>query len=625
MFAEPHVVKNLDDAGVALVWIFMEGQLTYSSALPSWAEITLNDEVITAGDVVTVHNDDVLQASIVASNVPEMLRVGYVSIKGKQHVLEVQTVAPPPPPPPPGTPPSPPAPTEANLLVAVASNKPRACDAAEEYQWTRVVAPDRTSVAHNKWCARKLPSGSFFEAPLCASTAGRDVVIVVDASAAMGAELFYGNMIDMLHDLYCTLEGSDSQVGVLLLPGSSNPFVCDAYSSYIPLQRHTPQAFHDALEDLRADTEACCGGSVPLAQGLKAAKGLIEDYGVFDKKDASVIFVTASEPSTPVQEETCSSLSLSEFKDLTRSHPFNKVEDGEDLTSCHYKLRSVPAAAAELKLMGARLSVLTVPGVSGTNPPSAYYTGSPWPEKCTADGTCAFSAPYGGDRGFWGEWYVDDQGETTRDYQPGAPLECVMKITPGVPIVSKPVLVNALRVNSWDADEYASSVSVAMCPAPECVPERLHDATSMDMCVGDDADDWATTKHCAQQNMFAVCDRLMVRSESCYGDARQSAIEHGVVDGVPAIATMFTCAQRCDGVPTDTLPKYLRVVCRNGDQCDSKEVDGNAYPSSDSQERYPTSQSSQHPKTADASAYPTSAYPTSAYPIVNADASTYPA
>jgi len=569
MFDEPFVVKNLDDTGATLVWVFMEGELTYSKTLPSWAELTLNGESITASDVTTARNDDVLQLTIFASRAPGMTRVGYVSINGKQRVLEVKTIEPPSPPPPPNAPPVPP---EAELLEAVAANKPQLCDAAEEYQWSRMIAADRSSVVYNEWCSRKLPSGAAFDAPLCSSTQGRDVVIIVDASAAMGADLFYGRVIDMLHDVYCALEGADNQVGLLLLPGSENPFVCDAYSSYIPLQRHSPAAFHDALEDLRADKAACCGGSVPLAQGLKAAKGLIADYGVYPPEDASVIFITASEPSTPVQEETCTLLSVDEFKQMTRNHPFNRLDDGEEMTSCHYKLRSVPAAAAELKLTGARLAVLTVPGVSGVNPPTAYYTGSPWPEKCAADGTCTFRAPYGGDRGYWGDWYTDAEGETTREYQPGEPLTCEMKIVTGVPIVTKPVLANALRVDSWDADDYASSVAVAACPAPRCVPNALRDATAVDTCVGADADEWSSTRRCVAQNTYAACDRLMTRSDACYGDATASAFERGAVDGVPALATTITCRQRCSGAFTQAVAKNLRVVCRNGDQCATEEL-----------------------------------------------------
>ena len=570
MFHPPKTVETLQSPNQPLTLHFMENgndaQLA-SSGLPLWTEVYVNGDLQDDADI-TLSNGDRLQLFVKASPAPLVRRAAYLSYGHKQFVLDVTTAQASPPPP---LPPAPPPPPNDVILAHVAANHPTQCTSAQAYKWSTLTQNDRSTVPANAWCSRNTTFGEF-QAPLCSHQTGRDIIILVDASEAVGREVFYGKMIDMLHDLYCTIEGTGSQVGVLLLPGAGNPYVCDAYTSYIPLQQHTSEDFHASLERMRADEGACCGRSVPLAQGLKAANGLFRDFGIFPANERSVVFVTASHPSTPVESETCMSISVPEFRELTRDHPFNVLPSGEEMTTCEYKLRSVPVAAAELKTAGVRVSVVTVPGADGAVPSSAYYGGSPWPSKCTADGQCEFSAPYGGDRGHWGPWYPDASGDLQRDYDPGPELACQMRVHPGTPVVSKPVLANALRVNAWNPRGYADTLAVAMCPAPQCLPSSLFGSTFADNCVGDDASNWARTLSCVRDESFSMCDRLIPRTDSCHAEVRSDPVAVGTVNNVTAVSVRVHCEQHCAGERTETLAKAIRVVCPRGASCDGEVV-----------------------------------------------------
>jgi len=578
-------IVGLATANQQLHLTFLENdEVVTAPSLPSWCRLFVNqNKQMTLP--VTVDNGNTLQVAVEASAAPDARRTVYVRYGSQQYVFDVRTrPSAHSPPPPPSAPPSP----AQVVLGHVAANHPRTCTSAEAYKWSTLTRPDRSSVPSNEWCARSVGStNKTFEAPLCSSASGRDVIILVDASDAVGADIFYGKMIDMLHDLYCTIEGTNSRVGLILLPGSSNPYVCDAYTSYIPLQQHTSADFHARLEALRNDTGACCGKSVPLAQGLRAAHGLFRDFGAYPANARSVVFVTASHPSTPVEQETCLFVSLPAFRRMTRDHPFNVDDNGEKMTACHYKMRTVQVAAGELKLSGARLSVVAVPGANGHVPSSAYYAGSPWSSRCHGDGNCTFSAPYGGDRGVWGPWYTDANGAVTREYDAGAPLDCSINLRPGAPVVSKPVLTNALRVNAWDPLVYADTLAVAMCPAPACLPKELSNATLVDGCVGDAADAWSTTKRCISDESFAACDRLIPRNDTCHAVAIQEPVVIGTVKGAPAMSTALECRQKCAGVFTPTRAKTIRVVCVHGGACDTDIIDhdphGAYYPA-----HYPT-------------------------------------
>ena len=607
MFHPHKTVESLQAPNQPLTLLFMQGDVSYDGgSRPPWAHVFKNEEELDDVSDVTLSNGDTIRVGVDASQAPGARRVAYAAFGHKQYTLEVTTATPSPPPP--AAPSPPPEPTEI-VLGRVSGNRPRECTSAEAYKWSTLTASDRSSVASNAWCARNTTRGEPFEAPLCASTKPRDVVIIVDASQAVGREVFYGRMIDMLHDLYCAIENSASQVGVLLLPGSNNPYVCDAYTSYIPLQKYSSEEFHAKLEELRNDENACCGRSVPLAQGLKAAAGLFRDFGIGDAADRSVIFLTSSLPSTPIEAETCSMLSVPEFKQMTRDFPYNTLDGGEDMTACQYRMRSVQVAAAEVKLSGARVSVINVPGASGAVPPSAYYAGSPWPSSCSDDGTCSFSAPYGGTEGGWGEWYADENGALTRDYQPGPAKSCDISVVHGAPIVSKPIVTNALRVNSWDPNAYRDTVAIAMCPTPSCLTPVTSNLTLADACLGDSASNWARTKSCLHDVTYAVCDRLIPRTAECYGESSVSAAQTGQVDGEPALAATITCRQRCSGERTHTHARRLDVVCVHGRYCDT-EIDG------ENTEQYPES-SVDYPSSS--SSYPSSHYPSSSssYPATN--------
>ena len=597
MFYPHKTIESLQAPNQPCTLVFMQGDVSYD-ARPPWAHVFKNEEELDDVSDVTLSNGDTIRVGVDASEAPGAERVAFAAFGHKQFTLKVTTAQPSPPPP--SSPSPPPEPIEI-VLGRVAGNRPRECTSAEAYKWSTLTTADRSSVASNAWCARNTTRGERFEAPLCASTKPRDVVIIVDASEAVGREVFYGRMIDMLHDLYCAIENSGSQVGVLLLPGSNNPYVCDAYTSYIPLQKYSSEEFHNKLEDLRNDADACCGRSVPLAQGFKAAAGLFRDFGRAEATDRSVILLTSSLPSTPIEAETCSMLSVPEFKEMTRDFPYNKLESGEDLTACQYRMRSVHVAAAELKLSGARVSVINVPGASGAVPPSAYYAGSPWPSSCSDDGVCSFTAPYGGTGGGWGEWYADASGALTRDYQPGPAKSCDIPVAHGAPIVSKPILTNALRVSAWNPNAYKDTVAIAMCPTPSCLTTAAARATLADACPGDSASDWTRTKSCLHDATYAVCDRLIPRTAECHGESTVSAAQTGQVDGQPALAVTITCRQRCGGERTQTRARRLDVVCVHGRDCDTEINDGDEnypssqYPSSSSQ--YPSTSSTQYPST----------------------------
>ena len=626
MFSSPRTIKTLDLPNQPITFVFMENGHVVAAddelSLPAWTRVRVNDVPQEDGNI-TVSNGDTLQIFVEASPAPGMHRSVYLSFGHKQFVLDLTTEMPNPPPP------SPPAPSpqpDEVVLGEIEDHRPRACNDAEMYKLANLFAPDRSSLPTNAWCSRSTSSGAF-EARLCSSKKGRDILILVDASHGVGRDTFYGPMIDMLHDLYCSIEGTGSQVGVLLLPGSGNPYVCDAYSSYIPLAHYTSDDFHARLEQMRNDEGACCGSSVPLAQGLQAAAGLFRDFGVFDASERSVVFVTGSHPSTPVEAESCGLVSLDEFRNQTRDHPFNTLSSGEELTACQYRLRNVQVAAAELKLQGTRVTVLTVPAADGAPPSNAYYSGSPWPSRCDASGACEFAAPYGGDRGGWGPWY-DVNGTSTRDYDVGAALSCTMNMHPGAPVVSKPVVYNVLRINEWDPRWYEDLIGVAMCPIPECVPAEAINVTQIGWCLGDATDDWKNTKACIREHTFAACDHYIARTERCYGAATPDDFVLGTIDSSSALRVDIHCEQRCDGERTSEGAVTIRVVCANQDACETERyVTTDAYPAH-ATDAYPAHATDAYPAHA-TDAYPahaTDAYPahaTEAYPAHVTDA--YPA
>jgi len=626
MFTSPRTIKTLDSPDQPITFVFMEdGNVVANDelALPGWIKVHVNDMPQEDGNI-TVSNGDTLQIFVKASPAPGMHRTAYLSFAHKQFVLDVTTQTPSPPPP---SPPAPSPPPDEVILGEIEHHQPRVCNAAEMYKMANLFAPNRSSLPTNAWCSRSMPSGVPYEASLCSSKVGRDILILVDASHGVGRDTFYGPMIDMLHDMYCSIEGTGSQVGVLLLPGSGNPYVCDAYSSYIPLAQYTSDDFHARLEQMRNDEGACCGNSVPLAQGLQAAAGLFHDFGVFAESDRSVIFLTGSHPSTPVEAESCGSVSLDVFRNQTRDHPFNTLSSGEELTACQYRLRNVQVAAADLKLKGTRVSVVTVPGAHGTPPSSAYYSGSPWPSRCDASGACEFEAPYGGDRGGWGAWY-DVNGTLTRDYDVGGALSCTMNMQPRAPIVSKPVVMNVFRVNEWDARFYTELLGLAMCPMPDCVHKELVNFTQVEWCEGDSSNEWTNTKTCIREHTYAACDHYIARTERCYGEATSDDFVVGTIGSRSALRVNIHCEQRCDGERTTEDTVSIRVVCSEYDMCESERfVAKDAYPAKTTDadpakttdadpakttDAYPAKTTDAYPaKThAPANAYPTHAYPT---------------
>lgn len=593
MFLVPQTISTLSASNQPLTLSFMENLEAFEAPpggqyeLPTWTRVYLNGELQSSGNI-HVNNEDRLQLYIDASPAHGFRRTAYLSYGHKQFILDVQTtpLSPPPPSPPPSPPQAPPIPIEISLQ-AIANRAPRVCSAKEQYEWQHTLAHNRSSLPVNSWCARNLASGSPFTAPLCSTVNGRDILILVDASTNIGRELFYSKVIDMLHDMYCTIEGTGSKVGVLLLPGTGNPYVCDAYSSYIPLNHYTSAEFHARLEQMRADPDACCGKSMPLAQGFKAARAIFEDYGEFNATERSVIVVTGSLPSTSVEAETCLSVSVPEYRNMTRDYPFN-TEGGEDMTSCQYKLRSVQGAAAELKLHGARISTIVVPGVNGIPPTSAYYTGSPWPAACADNGNCELSAPYGGERGSWGAWYMDNATNTlVREYSAGQPLACQMHVRPHVPVVSKPALINAMSVHQWDPSDYKGAIAIAMCPMPKCLLPYHVNLTVVDWCEGRELGDWNSTKACVYQAKNAFCDHRMAggRSDACYSTAVVDTFATSVVDNKSALNTTITCTPTgCSG-----SSRMFRIVCKSGEPCFTYETDeGRVH---DGSHNYPTSHS----------------------------------
>jgi hypothetical protein len=99
---------------------------------------------------------------------------------------------------------------------------------------------------------------SSFNITRCTSEAKpADVMYLVDASESMFPHFFYGQMLDYVLQLQCTLnETLPNRVGMLLFSNQ--------VSKVIPLGRYTPLEFYNRVEAVRQDPTACCTCCTPL-------------------------------------------------------------------------------------------------------------------------------------------------------------------------------------------------------------------------------------------------------------------------------------------------------------------------------------------------------------------------
>jgi hypothetical protein len=84
-----------------------------------------------------------------------------------------------------------------------------------------------------------------------------DVLYLVDASDSMYPQFFYGQMLDYVLQLQCTLNDTlPNRVGMLLFSNRIN--------KVIRLDQYTPQEFYDQVQAVRQDASACCTCCTPL-------------------------------------------------------------------------------------------------------------------------------------------------------------------------------------------------------------------------------------------------------------------------------------------------------------------------------------------------------------------------
>jgi hypothetical protein len=327
-------------------------------------------------------------------------------------VVVVKTTESPSPPLPPSPPP--PFPPIADMLRAAGDSDQSSCNATGESLRalaSKGLVTDRAEIyIYDEANATPNLCGA---TPACSpqtSEGPRDVVFVVDASEAIGVELFYGKVLDLLNTLYCAShEGTQSQASIILYPAPAKAEVCGTYQVLAPLARYTTQEWFDKIEEIRADTSACCGNGMsataPLAEALDGAGFELEDRGVHPADKRLVVVVSAGVPAPMLKEESCSELAPETFTSMTRNYPYSRApSDKRSVTACSYAWRYTPAAAARLRSAGARVAAVNIAegaGASVSPGAAAYYAGAPWPGACDADGYCTLAAQYGGELGRW--------------------------------------------------------------------------------------------------------------------------------------------------------------------------------------------------------------------------------
>ena len=286
--------------------------------------------------------------------------------------------------------------------------------------------------------------------PVClgdgdAAKKSRDVVFVVDASDAVGRQLFDDHVLESLKTMYCAShEGTQSQASVILYPAPRNAKACGSHEVAVPLGRYTAREWFDAIDALKNDDESCCGfhhendtgghagdgsgsadgsdpalggeparlptGSAPLAEALDGAAAELDARGAHDPSNRLVVVVAAAVPSPVVKAESCSEDAPAKFTSMTRDWPFQKrqsPDSDEDVTACTYLWKHVPAAARRLKDTGARITGVHLAGLdegglaSVSAGAGAHLVGAPWPGACDSDGYCSVQAQYGGELGRW--------------------------------------------------------------------------------------------------------------------------------------------------------------------------------------------------------------------------------
>ena len=329
---------------------------------------------------------------------------------------------------------------DALRAVANESSRVPTCTPAEE-RLRRAAGPaglvsDRASVyAYDEDDAAQTNPNLCGTRPACApetapSEGTRDVVFIVDASAAMGSAVFYDHVLDLLKTMFCaSFEETQSQASVILYPAPPGlvPEACGAYYVAVPLARYTTAEWFARLDALRADPTACCDGSgaagaAPLAEALDGAGQELAARGVGPLDRSLVVIVNAGVPSPPLREESCSETAPEAFTSFTRSYPFERSSaDGRNLTGCSYAWRYVPAAAARLREAGTRIAAVNVArGAGALAVPAAvaHLVGAPWPGPCNASGDCAVAAHYGGVLGRW--VYAAPEAEDARASSEGS-------------------------------------------------------------------------------------------------------------------------------------------------------------------------------------------------------------
>ena len=405
--------------------------------------------------------------------------------------VRTAVAAPSPPPPAPSSPPPPFPPANAQIAAAERASGPATCDAAGEIRRRAArdeLTRDRASVvrydpanATPDLCGSRRPacgsaaaasnafgpddsnaSNGFSNVSNASSAlAARDVVFVLDASAAVGGDAFRRASLEALLTQFCAShDGAKHRAGVILYPAPAGQSrgSCGAYQVAVPLARYTTEEWFDKVDGLRARTLE--GGDLnfddastrreyaPLAEALDGARVELETAGEAaagssssSPRDKLVVIVSAGVPTPAMRDEACGEGASDKAVSMTRDWPFRRAwSDGGVVNACTYAWKYVPAAAQRLKMVeGVRIAAVNVAGGRTTargadetssssaedeedasssffggggavvsarestfgSAGAAFLQGAPWPGACDADGTCAIAAQYGGELGRW--------------------------------------------------------------------------------------------------------------------------------------------------------------------------------------------------------------------------------
>lgn len=287
---------------------------------------------------------------------------------------------------------------------------------------------------------RRLRTCGGSDVPECRVRAPRDIIFLVDASDSMDPSQFYGNMLDYVQDLWCTLNINDLNRGALITFG-------DQVKIQVPFREYSPTEWFSAIELLRSDSTSCCKCCTPTAEAFQAARILLEQNPSPDVSGIPVVricfVITDGDPWQNTQGSISSGKPVLDPKQYWL---FPKYKPA------FYRYSIVPSEAGKLKDLPdggrpVRVMLVGVPNKFGQPPEQGYFSGIPDPKN------------------------GNGKNNLTQCITRGKVRDCVIMRFPPFPIVSLPIDKNLFNAGSWNVGELIQETVDDLCeilptPAP---------------------------------------------------------------------------------------------------------------------------------------------------------------